>query len=388
MISEEAFAVRAEFGLLGPLSVRSGAVLFGVPAPRQRIVLAALAVRARRAVSSRELAEMIWDGAQPAKPQVAVRNYVSRLRQVLGPAGLRIVTCAPGYLLDAADDEVDVLAFTRLCREGGAAVHAAEWTRVSDVLGQALSLWRGAPLADIPSRTLRDEQVPVLESLRLQATEWQLEAGLRLGWHSELVPELEALTREQPLHERFRAQLMLALYRCGRQAEALAAYRNVGQLAESLHSSQRALDLAEAVGHLELRATASNNVGYGHAMLGDFPKALAYCQRALDLHRGLDSPSLEATTWDSLGYVHHHLGDYQQATQSYLRAIGLWLDLGARYLHAQTLSKLGDAHYAAGNAEAARDVWQQALSILDDLNHSDTAQVRARLQTLDRATAG
>jgi DNA-binding SARP family transcriptional activator/tetratricopeptide (TPR) repeat protein len=217
--------VQAEFGVLGPLYVRSDHVVLAVPAARQRVVLAALAVRARHVVSSEELAWAIWDNVPPARARVALRNYVCRLRGALGPAGGRIVTRAPGYLLDAGDDEVDLLAFTRLCRDGGGAARTGEWQRASDVLDDALGLWRGIPLADVPSAVLRDEHVPALESLRLQAIEWRLEAGLHLGRHGELVPELQALVREQPLRERFRAQLMLALYRCGRQAEALAAYQ-------------------------------------------------------------------------------------------------------------------------------------------------------------------
>ena len=219
--------MQTQFEVLGPLHVRCGDMAFAVPAPRQRVVLAALAVRARQAVSSQELIETIWDGAPPAQARVAVRNYVRRLRQVLGPAGERIVTRAPGYLLDAADNEVDLLAFTRLCREGGMAVRASAWQRAADLLGEALGLWSGVPLADVPSRALRDAYVPVLEAQRLQATEWRLEAALHLGRHSELVPELEALARQHPLHERFGAQFMLALYKCGRQAEALAAYQSI-----------------------------------------------------------------------------------------------------------------------------------------------------------------
>ncbi|HEV2450347.1 MAG TPA: BTAD domain-containing putative transcriptional regulator [Streptosporangiaceae bacterium] len=947
--------METQFGLLGPLYVRCGDAAFGVAAARQRIVLATLALRARQAVSFQELAKTIWDGSPSAKAQVTVRNYVSRLRYTLGPAGGRIVTCAPGYLLDAADDEVDALAFIRLCRYGAAALQRSEWQRAWDLLDSALSLWRGTPLADIPSRALRDEHVLVLESMRMQAIEWRLEAGLHLGRHSELLPELEALVREQPLRERFRVQLMLALYRCGRQGEALAAYRAIrqslvgelgiepgpdlqqlhqrilaadpalvlasragaapdsrlspdgasglpglpphqmpaslrhfagrtdelaaldrllgevgqpggtvvissiggtagigktalavhwahrvadrfpdGQLyvnlrgfdpsgtpvtpaeavldfldalgtppgripaqpgaqvalyrtlaagkrllilldnahdtdqvrpllpgspgclvlvtsratltglatadgarllvldrpsrseardlltrrlgtglmtaepaaadeliglcarlplalsiaaaratarpgfplaalvaelrdvsgrlealegesatsslrevfswsyrqlsgpaarlfrllgmhpgpdisaaaaaslaglpprrgqaalrelalanlitervpgrfafhdllrayaaeqaeaqdpiqerraatgqmldhylyatetaacalepnqelvphdpprpgvtleaiigcdqalawfyaehkvllavieqaaanrfdtcarllpwmlvtfldragrwqdiittnhlalacsqrlddlsgqarthrnlarahvrlgrldlarahleqaielylrladqvgearahlmagvvyqggdqfAESLRSSQRALDLAEATGHLELRATASNNVGYCYAMLGDFATALTYCRRALRLHRGLDSPSLEATTWDSLGYIYRHLDDHRQATRSYLRAVALWRDLGARYLHADALTNLGDTYRGAGDLESARSAWQQALTILDDLSHPRAGEVRARLQPPDLATA-
>jgi DNA-binding SARP family transcriptional activator/tetratricopeptide (TPR) repeat protein len=213
-----------EFRVLGPLRVRSGEAVVEVPAARQRVVLAALVARARQVVSFEELAEAIWADRPASAPQVSVRNYVCRLRRVLGAAGGRIVTCAPGYLLDAVDDEVDLLTFARLCREGGAAVRCGDWHLAEDALGRALAMWRGVPLADVPSPVLRDVHVPVLESLRLQACEWRTEARLRLGLHAELVPELQRLVREQPLREGFRAQLMLALYRCGRQSEALAEY--------------------------------------------------------------------------------------------------------------------------------------------------------------------
>jgi DNA-binding SARP family transcriptional activator/tetratricopeptide (TPR) repeat protein len=219
--------MQAEFGVLGPLRVWSDHVVLGVPAARQRVVLAALTVRARHAVSPEELARAIWDDFPPAQPGAAVRNYVCRLRRALGPAGGRIVTCASGYLLDAGEDEVDLLAFTRLCRDGSAAARAGAWQQASDALDGTLALWRGTPLADVPSRVLRDEHVPTLESLWLQAIEWRLEAGLHLGRHGELVTELQALAREHPLRERFHAQLILALYRCGRQAEALVAYQGI-----------------------------------------------------------------------------------------------------------------------------------------------------------------
>jgi tetratricopeptide (TPR) repeat protein len=122
--------------------------------------------------------------------------------------------------------EVDVLRFRRLCRDGGAALRDKAWDRADRLLGEALSLWRGAPLADIPSRQLLQEEVPGLEELWLQATEWQIDAMLQLGRHDELIPGLQSLTCEHALRERFHSQLMLALYRCGRQAEALAAYRH------------------------------------------------------------------------------------------------------------------------------------------------------------------
>jgi hypothetical protein len=119
------------------------------------------------------------------------------------------VTQYPGYLLEAGEDEVDLLEFTRLCRDGGTAVRAADWTQASAVLGKALALWRGAPLADIPSGLLRRDEVPGLERTRLQALEWHADAGLHLGCHDELVVRLQSLAAEHPLRERFHAQLML-----------------------------------------------------------------------------------------------------------------------------------------------------------------------------------
>lgn len=219
-------AVSAEFGLLGPLYVRCGGVTLPVTAASQRVVLAALALRAGHVVSFEELSASLWDDAPPPGARVAVRNQVSRLRHRLGSIGEHLVTRDPGYFLDVAEGDVDLLAFVRLCRQGGAAVHADAWQRASELLRNALRLWRGAPLADVPSRALRDEHVPVVDALRLQAIEWQLEAGLHMGQHDEFVAELERLVKEHPLRERFRAQLMLALYRCGRSGDALAAYRS------------------------------------------------------------------------------------------------------------------------------------------------------------------
>jgi DNA-binding SARP family transcriptional activator len=213
------------FGLLGSLCVRDGDVMVPVVAGKQRAVLAVLLVRAGQVVSAGELAETVWDGVPPASAQPTLRNYVKRLRRLLGSAGSRIVTWAPGYRIDAGDDEIDIRRFARLCREGAAATRSGRWQRADATLGEALSLWRGAPLGDVPSEALRQEQVPVLEALRLQAVEWRADAGLALGRHAELAPDLQALCAAHPLRERLWAQLMLALYRCGRQAEALGVYQ-------------------------------------------------------------------------------------------------------------------------------------------------------------------
>ena len=242
------------FGILGPLQVHDGLDDVGVPAARQRVLLAALLVRAGRAVPAAELVETVWDGLPPAGATATLRSYVKRLRQILGPqAGARVLTRSPGYLLDAAEEEVDLLRFTRLCRDGGVAVRHGAWAQASAVLGEALGLWRGVPLADVPSKVLHRDESPQLEQLRLQAVEWRIDAGLHLGGDAELVHELQSLAAEHPLREHFHAQLMLALYRCGRRAEALGAYRNARRLLVSELGAEPGAELREL--HQRMLAT-------------------------------------------------------------------------------------------------------------------------------------
>jgi DNA-binding SARP family transcriptional activator len=211
--------------VLGPLSVRDADRDVVISAGKQRAVLAALLVRANQVVSFDELARAVWEHDPPLTARATLRNYVKELRRLLGPpAQDRIVTRDPGYLARFGEDEVDMLRFGALCRSGGALVRAAEWRTASVVLAEALALWRGDPLADIPSPALRRDIASRLEQQRLQALEWRVDADLNLGEHAGLVVELQALTAQHPLHERFYAQLMLAFCRGGRAAEALDAY--------------------------------------------------------------------------------------------------------------------------------------------------------------------
>jgi DNA-binding SARP family transcriptional activator len=224
------------FGVLGPLLVRNGDAVVTVPAARHRALLAALLLHAGTTVSADTLAEIVWDGAPPPRAEVTLRSHVSRLRQVLGPdVRERVVTQYRGYLIQAGEEEVDLLRFRRLCREGGTAARNGEWAQAWESLDEALGLWRGTPLDDITCELLHRDELPGLEELRLQALEWRADAGLGLGRHGELAAELLPLTVAHPLRERFYAQLMLAQYRCGRQAEALATYASARQvLAEAL----------------------------------------------------------------------------------------------------------------------------------------------------------
>jgi DNA-binding SARP family transcriptional activator len=222
--------------LLGQLCVRVEDTEVSVAAAKQRAVLAALLVRANHVVSFDELADSVWEGAPPTTARATLRNYVKSLRQLLGPsAGARIITRPPGYLARLGEDELDVLRFESLCRLGGMAVRTGDWRRGATLLADALRLWRGAPLADIPSETLRRQVTPQLERLHLQAVEWRIDAELNLSRHAGLILELESLIAEHPLREPFHAQLMLALYRSGRAAEALTAYERARrQLADRL----------------------------------------------------------------------------------------------------------------------------------------------------------
>jgi DNA-binding SARP family transcriptional activator len=198
-----------EFRILGPLEVVEDGVRLAVRGAKQRGLLAILLLHANEVVSADRLLDGLWEEQPPATAQKALQVYVSQLRKLLGAE--RVQTMAPGYLLRVEPDELDLERFQRL-QEGG---------RLHD----ALSLWRGPPLAEFAYSRFAQGAIARLEELRLVALESKIEADLALGRHAELVGELEDLVIDHPLRERLRAQLMLALYRSGRQAEALEAYQ-------------------------------------------------------------------------------------------------------------------------------------------------------------------
>ena len=219
------------FGLLGPLTlVGDAGEAVPVDGARLRVLLAALLLRANTAVSAEELAEAVWDRDPPAGAARTLRSHVGRLRRLLGPEGGRVVARAPGYLIQVEPAELDVLEFERLCHAAGASLHERSWRSAEDTAARALRLWRGEPLADVASQMLRDGVLPWLERLRIQLLEDRAEAGLRLGRHERLVADLRETVATHPLRERLRGQLMLALHRSGRQAEALAAYQDARRL--------------------------------------------------------------------------------------------------------------------------------------------------------------
>jgi WD40 repeat protein/DNA-binding SARP family transcriptional activator len=226
-------ASRLEFRILGPLSVRLDGSPVPIGGPKQRALLALLLLSANRVVSRERLIDELFAEQSVNSADHALRNHVSRLRKVLGPTigdQPRLVARAPGYLLRVEPGELDLERFEQLAAEGREALAANKAAAAAASLRAAEGLWEGRPLADLEFEPFTRVEVERLEELRLAAVEERIDAELALGRQRALVPELETLGAEHPYRERFRAQLMLALYRCGRQAEGLEVYRQTRTL--------------------------------------------------------------------------------------------------------------------------------------------------------------
>jgi DNA-binding SARP family transcriptional activator len=224
-------AAGMQFCLLGPLVVRCGEVVVLIPPGKQRALLAALLLNPGRVVSVDELAETLWGAGPPPSARVTVQNYVKRLRNSLADTGhSRIATQPGGYMICVDDGELDVSRFEMLLGSARAAARRGLWDKAARQARAALSLWRGEPLADVGSDTLTSREVPRLAEMRLQALETRLDADLNLGRHADVIAELRCLAATHPLREHLHAQLMLALYRDDRQAEALTAYQHARQV--------------------------------------------------------------------------------------------------------------------------------------------------------------
>jgi DNA-binding SARP family transcriptional activator/DNA-binding CsgD family transcriptional regulator len=211
-----------EFRLLGPLEVVDGTSALPIAARKQRALLAVLLLNANKTVARERIVDDLWGDAVPESARKMVQIYVSQLRKVLPER--RLHTRPPGYELEVNGDELDLGRFERLVAEGRAALAAGRPAEASDLLRQALALWRGPALAEF-SEPFAQHEGARLEELRITALEWRIEADLAAGHHADVVGELEALVTRHPLRERLRSQHMLALYRGGRHAEALASYQ-------------------------------------------------------------------------------------------------------------------------------------------------------------------
>jgi YVTN family beta-propeller protein len=242
----------AQFCLLGPLEVvRSGSAV-PLGGRRQRAVLAVLLLDANRVVPVDRLAEDVWGGHPPPGSATTLQSYVFRLRRALEPdrsrgdAGEVLVTRDRGYLLRVNRGQLDAAVFEDGFTAARAALEAGRYGEAAQALRTALGLWRGPVLADLADYAFARPEAARLEELRLAAVEDRIDADLALGRHQALTGELERLAGEHPVRERLHGQLMVALYRCGRQAEALAAYRR----ARDLLTGELGIDPGEALQRL------------------------------------------------------------------------------------------------------------------------------------------
>jgi DNA-binding SARP family transcriptional activator len=234
-----------DFRILGPLDVRQGGTALKLGGPRQRAVLALLLLDRGRVVSGDRLIDQLWGEDVPHTARTTLQVYVSRLRKLLGDEA--IATASTGYLLEVDAADLDVARFERLRDAGVHALADGRPAEAAHLLEEALAQWRGPALADFAFEDFAQAESARLEELRLTTAEELAEAELALGRQRELVPKLEALVAAQPLRERVRAQLMLALYRTGRQADALEAY----QLARAALRDELGLEPSEPLRRLQ-----------------------------------------------------------------------------------------------------------------------------------------
>jgi len=222
--------------VLGPLEVAVDGVSVDLSG-KERALLALLAADANRVVAAESLIDDLWEGSPPESAVTSLRVHVSRLRKALSAAGADtlIHTRPPGYLLDVESEAVDARRFERLVEEARRCVGEGGDAAAADLLHEALALWRGPALAEVVGAPRVGPECTRLEELRLAAVEDRVDVDLRLGKDSAIVAELQALVKAHPLRERMWGQLMLALYRSGRQTEALRAFQELREkLAEAV----------------------------------------------------------------------------------------------------------------------------------------------------------
>jgi DNA-binding SARP family transcriptional activator len=217
------------FGLLGPLFVAdSHGTVIRITQAKQRVIMAALLLKRNVTVTHDQLIDALWGDRPPPNALAAIRTYVARLRRTLGEVATRLVSRPTGYAIRVCETrEFDVAELECLRAESQEAAEARRWGQACQSSCQALELWRGDPLEDIPSAALHRSDAERLGEMRLQVATTRIEAELHLGREQYVIADIRQLADEHPLREHIQAQLMLAYYRCGRQAEALEVYLRV-----------------------------------------------------------------------------------------------------------------------------------------------------------------
>ena len=346
-----------EFRILGPLEVvdEEGPVKLG--GPKERATLALLLLAPNRVVSVEQLADALYSGAPPVTAVTQVQRQVSELRKALGSAAA-IETRSPGYVVRVSAEQLDLSRFERLVAEANGARVEGDRQAEAELLREALTLWRGPPLADLAYESFAQSSIERLEEIRLAALEQRFDADLSLGRHAELVGELDQLTAEHPVRERLHGQLMLALYRSGRQAEALEVYRRARETL--LH--EFGIDPSPALHELE------------HAILNQEPSLAAERAAAprLELERALLVVPSEDGSVDALLSIAVPLArlparelivarlladatDLEHATVA-LNGRRASLEVATRVAAFTTLDRAGDAVRLAENYGAERSV--------------------------------
>ena len=217
-----------QFHALGGLTITDNGDEVSIGGPRQRRLVTMLLIHRNAVVSVDRLADAVFAGEPTAAAATTLRTYVARMRKVVDGTGsaATVVTQAPGYVLRLPGEAFDVACFERLVADAGSRLGRGDAVGASSVLHEALSLWRGEAYAEFADEEWARPEAQRLEELRIVAHERLVEAELACGRAAEMIPQIESLTAEHELREAFRAQLMVALYRTGRQADALRVYRD------------------------------------------------------------------------------------------------------------------------------------------------------------------
>ena len=291
------------YRILGPLEVSNGPDRVEPTALKQRALLVFLLVNRNQTVSVDRLIETIWPGGAPATALKTVQLYISQLRRRMGNADLK--TRPAGYVLEVEDDGLDAAVFEGMWREGRAALDAGNAHLAAALLGRALGLWRGPALADVAYSDFAAAEARTLEELRLSCVEDRLTAELALGRHDEVREEIAAFAERYPLRERLRALLMLALYRSGRQADALSEYRAARRALRDELGLEPGLELADlhkAILRHDPKLAALTKAGDSRQMLPSSATPLVGRTEELrTLRAWLDDPSVREITLTGAG---------------------------------------------------------------------------------------
>jgi DNA-binding SARP family transcriptional activator len=267
--------LESDFRILGPLEVWHAGRRVEVAGARQRALLSVLLLQAGVVASTDRLVDEVWGEDPPAAGATALRVRISQLRRSLGPVGDLLVTQAPGYLVRLQPDQLDLHRFERLVDEGGETLARGDARAAAETLTRALELWRGPPLGDVGGAPFAQVARARLEELRVVAIELRLESELQLGQHARVVGELRTLVGEHPLRERLWGLLMTALYRDGRQADALATYRDARRRLVDEIGLEPGPDLQE----LERRILAQDPMLQLDSGMADAPRSILLLPR-------------------------------------------------------------------------------------------------------------